>query len=667
MNTAALGNYCLALAVLCSGGAMLVSILAGYFRSSSALTGARWLMHSVTALLTLASAALLHAILNNEFALKYVVRFSDKVLPFEYKLSAFWAGHEGSLLLWAWMMAVAASISVIAGRKDDAGNQGPAIGILAAICGMFAALMLLTSNPFALGDVVPADGKGMNPMLQHWAMITHPPTLFLGYAGFAVPFALALGALIGGRTDNRWIAPIRRWVIGSWLFLTIGIVLGAWWAYVELGWGGYWKWDPVENASLLPWLTGTALMHSLMLQQRRGTLKVWNAFLIPLTFLLCILGTYLTRSGVIASVHAFPDTEVGIFFLMMLIVGVVVSVGVIIWRLRLLKSERKLDKIVSYEGAFIGGNVLLTVIMLTTLVGTIFPILSKLFVKDSVTLGEEFYNTIVLPMALLLVVLMAFGPLLRYANATGAWAKRLVAPGIVTVAAIVGAGFWSAHVMGKGLVSSASAWMILSASVTAFTVACITEDFIRTLGVFGSFAIRRWGGQLVHLGMIMIVIGVAGSGIYSTEKPLLLQTGQVEQVGNYKVRMIGLDEIRGPNYVAQKAKIGISAPGLDEFILLPERRAYDNASQINKEVDLRTSLLEDVYVIFDDAIEGHKDMLRVRVLINPLLLWIWIGGIAMSVGSLVCLVTPGRRRSKNAIPAADTSDVPPAACPEAPQ
>jgi cytochrome c-type biogenesis protein CcmF len=676
MNTAALGNYCLALAVLCSCGAMLASICAGRFRSSAALNSTRWLMHSVTVFLTLASAALLHAILNNEFALGYVVRFSDRALPFEYKLSAFWAGHEGSLLLWAWLMAVGGSISVVAGRKDNPRSQGPSIGIMAAICGMFVAVMLFasdpitgdfTSNPFALGDVIPQDGTGMNPMLQHWAMVTHPPTLFLGYAGFAIPFALALGALIGGRKDNLWVAPIRRWVVGSWLFLTIGIVLGSWWAYVELGWGGYWKWDPVENASLLPWLTGTALMHSLILHERRGTLKVWNAFLIPVTFLLCIFGTYLTRSGVIASVHAFPQSEVGKFFLIMLVIGIVVSLGVTAWRFRLLKSERKFDKIVSYEGAFIGGNVLLTVIMLTTLVGTIFPVLGKLFVKDSVTLGEEFYNTIVLPMALLLAAIMAFGPLLRYANKPGAWAKRLVAPGIAAVVAGVAAGFWSAHVMDKGLVSSASVWMILSAAVTAFTVVCITEDFIRTLGVSGRSAIRRWSGQLVHLGMVMIVIGVAGSGIFSIEKPLLLQSGQVQQVGKYKVRMIGLEMTQRANYLAQTARIGISAPSGDEFILAPERREYTNASQINKEVDLRTGLREDVYVIFDDAIAGHQDMVRVRVLINPLLLWIWIGGIAMSVGSLVCLVTPGRRRSKNAIPAADTFGVSSAACQEAPQ
>jgi len=659
MNTATLGNYCLALAVLGSGGAVLASIWAGRFKSSAALRNARWLIHAVTALLTVASGALVLAILNNEFALEYVNRFSDRALPRAYKLSAFWAGHEGSLLLWSWMMAIAASIAVVLARKDESSSQGPAIGVLGAICGMFAALMIFTSNPFDLGAVAPGDGQGMNPMLQHWAMIAHPPTLFLGYAGFAVPFAFALGALIGGRTDNRWIAPVRRWVIASWLFLTIGIVLGSWWAYVELGWGGYWAWDPVENASLLPWLTGTALMHSLIVQQRRGMLKVWNALLVPLTFLLCIFGTYLTRSGVIASVHAFPDSSVGQFFLMMLMAGIGVSVGVIIWRRDLLKPERKLDKLVSYEGAFMAGNVLLTVIMLTTLVGTIFPILSKPFAEEAVTLGEEFYNMVVVPMAILLAAVMATGPLLRYANAPGALTKRLIAPGITTVVAVVGVGLWFSH----------SPWALVSAAVAGFTVACVIEDFIRTLGAFRWSAIRRWGGQLVHLGMIMIVVGVAGSSIAPTEKTLALKTGQVEQVGEYKVRLDGLEEKEEVNYLAGEARIGVSGPGLDEIILRPQRRQYNKSKKPNSEVAVHTNLLEDVYVILAGWSED-KETVHVKVLINPLLLWIWIGGIAMSLGSLVCLVSPGHRRSKAAVPSAIpveiSPEIPPAVPPAVP-
>jgi cytochrome c-type biogenesis protein CcmF len=684
MNTATLGNYSLAFAVLCSGGAMLASICAGRFKSQTALCNARWLLHTVTALLSIACVALLNAILSNEFALEYVARFSDKALPFEYKLSAFWAGHEGSLLLWAWMMAVMASIAVVLANKDEASSQGPAIGILGAICGMFAALMLFTSNPFALGEMVPGDGHGMNPMLQHWAMIAHPPTLFLGYAGFAIPFAMALGALISGRSDNRWVASVRRWVIGSWLFLTIGIVLGSWWAYVELGWGGYWAWDPVENASLLPWLTGTALMHSLVAQQRRGMLKVWNAWLIPLTFLLCIFGTYLTRSGVIASVHAFPDSSVGKFFLMMLLLGIGVSVGVIIWRRDLLRSEHKLDKLISNEGAFIGGNLLLTVIMLTTLVGTIFPILSKAFIDESITLGQEFFNTVVVPMALLLAALMAVGPLLRYLNAAGVLRRRLVAPCVAAVLAIIGAGFWSGSYMTGDFLALVeemhhkknlsfnqesfqlvgTMWMMVCAAVTAFTVVCIVEDIIRSAGSVGRATIRRWGGQLVHLGMIMIVIGVAGSGIYKTEKTLALKPDQTGQIGKYKVRMDGMVAIQEDNYKAHEVRVGVSAPGLDEIILRPQRREYNKSSKGNSEVAVRTGLVEDVYVI----LAGWKgDTVHIKVLINPLLSWIWIGGIAMSLGSFVCLVVPGRRRSKTPVPAADTPDVSPTACPEVPQ
>ncbi|MDP6635028.1 MAG: heme lyase CcmF/NrfE family subunit [Phycisphaerae bacterium] len=662
MNTATLGNFSLAFAVLASGGAVLASIWAGRFKSSVALSNARWLVHTVTALLTIAGVALVHAILSNDFSLEYVVRFSEIDLPVEYKLSALWAGHEGSLLLWAWMMAAASSAVVILGRKDDPASHAPAIAVLGVICGLFGALMLFTSNPFALGEVAPGDGGGMNPMLQHWAMIAHPPTLFLGYAGFAVPFALALGAMIGGRTDNKWIAPVRRWVIGSWLFLTIGIVLGSWWAYVELGWGGYWAWDPVENASLLPWLTGTALMHSLILQQRRGTLKVWNAWLIPLTFLLCIFGTYLTRSGVIASVHAFPDSSVGKFFLMMLMMGVAISIGVIIWRRDLLKSERKMDKVVSYEGGFIASNILLTIIMLTTMVGTIFPLLSKLFIEESVTLGEEFYNTVVVPMALLLAALMAIGPLLRYANAPGALAKRLIAPGVTAIAAAVGAMIWAIFAMDLHPRPADIMWAMACAAVAGFTVTSIVEDVVRTAAPLRLSTIRRWSGQLVHLGMIMIVVGVAGSA-HSSEKSLALQPGQAEQFGRYKVRLDSLKEITEANYMGGQARIGVSYAGGDEVILLPERRQYNNPPKTTSEVAVNTGLLEDVYII----LAGWKDgTVHIKVIINPLLLWIWIGGIAMSVGSLVCLVTPSGRRSKRPVEVADPSGSPPPVPPAVP-
>jgi cytochrome c-type biogenesis protein CcmF len=667
MNIAALGNYCLAFAVLTSCGAILASIYGGRFKSTVALANARWLLHSATAFLTIASGALLVAILSNEFALTYVARFSEIDLPVEYKLSAFWAGHEGSLLLWAWMMAAAGSVAVIIARKDAPAGHGASIAVMAAICAMFAALMLFTSNPFALGDTAPGDGHGMNPMLQHWAMIAHPPTLFMGYAGFAVPFALGLGALIGGRTDNEWITPVRRWVIGSWFFLTIGIVLGSWWAYVELGWGGYWAWDPVENASLLPWLTGTALMHSLILQHRRGTLKVWNAWLIPLTFLLCIFGTYLTRSGVIASVHAFPDSSVGKFFLMMLILGVSVSIGVIIWRRDMLKSERKMDTLVSYEGAFIGGNVLLTIIMATTLVGTIFPILSKAFVEEQVTLGESFYNTVVVPMALLMAALMAVGPLIRYVNAKGAIIKRLIAPGAAAIVAIVGAVLWSAHNPGSeaigGKASVASTLLVmLSATIAAFTVTCITEDFIRTVGGLGLTAVRRWGGQLVHLGMIMIVVGVAGSS-RGESKSMVLTPGKTDKIGKYSVQFDALKPIKEDNYSGHEAPVIVSTPQGDQYTLVPERRQYNKSSKANSEVAVRPGLVEDIYVILSG---WENDAVHFKVLINPLLSWIWVGGIAMSLGSLICLVTPARRRSPQATPPVP-SDVPPTDCPEAPK
>jgi cytochrome c-type biogenesis protein CcmF len=442
---------------------------------------------------------------------------------------------------------------------------------------------------------------------------------------------------------------------------------------VELGWGGYWAWDAVENASLLPWFTGTALMHSLIVQQRRGTMKVWNIWLIFVTFLLCIFGTYLTRSGIIQSVHTFQPSSVGPFILEMLRVGMAFSIGVIIWRRCLLKSEHKVDKLVSYEGAFIAGNVLLVIIMLTTMVGTIYPVLSSPFGDEPVTLGKEFYNNVVVPMAVLLAALMAVGPLLRYANATGALKRRLIAPGVAAVAAIIVAGvcssaymnedFWKVSVQEKDFKAAGTLWMLVCAGVTAFTVTCIAEDIIRTAGALRWATIRRWGGQLVHIGMVMIVIGVAGSSIFKTKKTMALKVGDAQQIGKYNVRLESMEHIDKDNYHADEARIAVSTSGSAEFILAPQQRRYHSRpKKLFSEVDVYSTVFEDVYITRSGSTEDGK-IVHIEVVVSLLLLWIWIGGIAMSLGSLVCLVSPGIRRTRSAA----SPDVSPEACSEVPQ
>ena len=626
MTPALLGNYSLAFAALAAGSGIVGAIAARRFDSDRALGLARMAVHVVTAMLTAGAIALVYAIFNDDFRLAYVAGYSERALPAGYKLAVFWAGQEGSLLLWAWLMAAMASIATVAGRKDPAKSQAPALGILAAACGFFAVLMLFAANPFRLSEVIPTDGRGLNPMLQDWAMIIHPPMLFLGYAGFTVPFAFGLGALAGGRTDTLWIPSVRRWVLASWLFLTVGIILGAEWAYVELGWGGYWAWDPVENASLLPWFTGTALVHSLIVQQRRGMLKIWNAVLLPLTFVLCIFATYLTRSGVIQSVHAFPKSSLGWFFLAMLAVSLIGSLGVILWRRDILKSDRPLDKFISQEGAFLAGNTLLLIMMLITTIGTLFPLISRLFSKESITLGPEFYNAVILPLAMALLILMGAGPVLRFAAVRGSLRKRLIVPVILTHVAVILA----------AVLSDRNLWTVLTAGTATFIVACIVDDVVRSLPNMRA-NLRRWGGQIVHLGIAMILVGVAGSSLYNVKKEWPMHFGQSVEIGRYTLRLDALNEVKRANYTAGEAVMTLTAPGGKQIVLRPQRRRYHKSEQPNTEVAIYMSLREDVYVTLAGW-KGEGEITHIQAIVNPLVIWIWIGGIAMGVGALLCTV-----------------------------
>ena len=642
MTASSVGNYTLALSVVAACGGIFAAICAGRFNSPAMLRAARRAVYAVAALLTISSITLLAAILDNNFRLDYVVRYTERALPLGYKLAAFWAGQEGSLLLWAWLVAVMASLAVAWGRQDREGGQGPAIGILSAVCGCFAIILLFAANPFTLSEFVPPDGQGMNPMLQDPAMIAHPPALFLGYAGCTVPFALVFGALIAGRTGGRWLARARQWVLASWLFLTVGIVLGAEWAYVELGWGGYWAWDPVENASLLPWFTATALMHSLILQQRRGTFKVWNALLAGLSFLLCLFGTFLTRSGVIASVHAYGKSQIGQVFLAVLGLFVVFCILVMIWRRRLLKSDRPMRTLLSVDGGFLAANVLLMVMMLTTLVGTIFPILSRLFSGSEVTLGPPFYNKVIVPMALALVALLGTGPFLAVATSAGKLRQRLIVPG---AAAIVAAGATLA-------LGAANAWMVLAAAISAFVVAAIFEDLVRAilrqtsdprrsapLAIIRMLRLnaRRYGGQVVHLGMAMVVMGVAGSSLYSTRHKIEMGPGQSVEIGQYTLRMESLKgDVREATYQAGEARVTLLSPRGQLGLLRPQRRRYNKSRGVNTEVAVHRMLREDVYLVLNGWVDSGR-ITKFEVIISPLVNWIWIGSIVMTAGALLSL------------------------------
>ena len=641
--TANLGNFALSAAILVAMGAVLASVAAGRLQIDRFLGIARWCIAIFAALMSIAVAALAVATINSDFSIEYVAHYTERALPLGYKIAAVWAGQEGSILLWAWLLG-GLSVLFVATRRDLKGREAAGvIATVAIVCGFFAALLLFAANPFKLAEIVPDDGRGLNPLLQDPAMIAHPPILFLGYAAFTMPFALLIGALVAGHKDNHWVAGTRRWVIASWLFLTAGILLGAQWAYIELGWGGYWAWDPVENASLFPWLTGTALLHSITAQQHRGMFKRWNASLIALSFVLCLFGTYLTRSGVISSVHAFQDSPIGNFFLGFIVVAGVVSAILIIVRRRELAGERELTGLVGREGAFLATNVLLVGMLLVTLIGTLFPVISRTIGDREVTVGPAFYNKVVAPIGVLLVALMALGPTMTYGDGAarrvvrGAIGPALVAAIAVAVAIVV-----------KRL---HSAWAVAAVAIIAFGIASLVADLLKALmlrmrdGENPIVALaklldsnhRRYGGQLAHLGMLFVIAGVVGSSVYGVKHDFTLAPGQTATVGDQTLKFAGLTETRHANYTAVGAEVTFTAADGAVTTLRPQRRFYDKSEQPNSEVALSSNWQRDVYLTlagWDNA--GQQT--AIQVIVNPLVSWIWTGGIVMSIGAIICLL-----------------------------
>lgn len=658
--TSFIGNYSLTLAVLTAMFGVMACIAAARFDSRRWALAAYASTGVLAALYTLASAALFTAMLNSDFRFAYVVGYTEKALPDGYKMAAFWAGQEGSLLLWGWLLAIMGVIFTATYRPSfsPVGRHEPnrtlrqqartarftAIATMLIVTGFFALLMLFTANPFRELAEIPADGRGLNPMLQDPGMLAHPPLLFLGYAGYTVPFAILMGSLVAGTRDNRWVLDLRRWSLAAWVFLSVGILLGAQWAYVELGWGGYWAWDPVENASLLPWLTGTAMLHSITVQARRGMFKVWNVCLIAMTFVLCIFGTYLTRSGVVNSVHTFGKSLVGNFFLVFMLLTIALSAGMILWRSRLLKSEQPLESLISREGAFLAGNVLLLIMTATTLVGTIFPLISGLFVAEPISVGEPFYNKVVVPMGLLLLAVMALGPVLVAGEDAGPrMARRLIVPVMLGLAAALAAWVGGLH----------NIWALGCVLVTITAAMAIVIDLIRSLlarvRLTGENPVaallriidgdhRRYGGQITHVGMIMIAIGVTGSSVYGLKETFQLSPGQSASLGGYQVQFMKLHEVREAHYTAVEAMVAVTDPAGRTATLRPQRRFYDkHIEQPNSEVALRTNVREDLYVILAGWDKGGA-LTAIQVMVNPLVLWIWIGGIVLTLGGVFCLL-----------------------------
>ncbi|MFL6426685.1 MAG: heme lyase CcmF/NrfE family subunit [Acidobacteriaceae bacterium] len=595
-----------------------------------------------------AAFALIWAAFTNDFSVSYILHHSNRALPGAYKFAALWSGQEGSLLLWAWLLATYGFV-LRARHKVDVRLSAYASTILAGVQVFFLLLLNFAAPPFALVQgAVPADGFGLNPLLQYPEMVIHPPMLYLGYVGFTVPFAFALGALMMRYPGEKWIHITRRWTMVTWLFLTCGIFLGAHWAYSVLGWGGYWGWDPVENASLMPWLTGTAFLHSVMMQEKRGMMKNWNVWLIFSTFMLSILGTLLTRSGLVSSVHAFAQSSIGDWFYAFLFIVLVVCVFTFILQRDHLKSDHKIESLVSRESSFLFNNLIFLAACFTILWGTLYPVLSEYVQGNRVTVGAPWYNRIAIPIGLSLLALMGLGPLLAWRSSSLRSIRRnFVLPSVATIATAVallaiGERPWR---------EQGPLYSFIAFSAAAGVITAIASEFLRGAhvlkvqtgkNIFAATLLliqrntRRYGGYIVHFGVVVIFIGLAGSAFNrSTEQEMDFR--QSMRVGPYTLVCQDYTQDTNPNYDSEYALLDVFRNGKKVTQLAPEKRFYVASQQVSTMVANHSTLAWDLYVIYAGQ---NPDTNRpiIKVFLNPLVAWIWIGVVIVIIGTLVALV-----------------------------
>jgi cytochrome c-type biogenesis protein CcmF len=601
---------------------------------------------------TAAAIALVWSVFANDFSLTYIMEHSNRALPAAYKFSALWSGQEGSLLLWAWLLGTYGFVLRLT-HKTDVKLYAYAGVILAAIQLFFLAVLCFAAPPFALYQgATPADGNGLNPLLQYPEMVIHPPMLYLGYVGFSVPFAFALGALMMRYPGEKWIRITRVWTLVTWLFLSCGIILGMHWAYAVLGWGGYWGWDPVEIASLMPWLTATAFLHSVMMQEKKGMMKSWNVWLIFTTFLLTMLGTLLTRAGLVSSVHAFAQSSIGTWFVAFM--GVVLAVCIFTYILQRdhLKSEQQLESLVSRESSFLFNNLVLLAACFVILWGALFPILSEYVVGNKVTVGAPFYNNVAVPIGLFLLFLTGVGPLLPWrATSLKAIKRNFVLPVIalwvtVAVCLVVGVRPWKDGALDEGNLYALVAFAISAAVLTA-----IGSEFLRGTLVIAKQSgrnlvwakymlirrnTRRYGGYIVHIAIVIMFMGFAGAAFNRNVETEMALNDKMS-IGPYTLECVGPTEDSNANYDSWFARLDVYEGGVKRFQMTPERRVYLANGQPQTMVAIHSVPGWDLYVVYEgeNPDNGHP---IIKAYLNPLVSWIWAGFALLFLGTLIALV-----------------------------
>jgi len=599
-----------------------------------------------------AAFALVWAAFTNDFSVAYILEHSNRALPWPYKFAALWSGQEGSLLLWAFLLSAYGFVLRVR-HKVDVKLTAYASTILAGIQVFFLLLVNVAATPFSLvTGAVPADGNGLNPLLQYPEMVIHPPMLYLGYVGFSVPFAFALGALMMRYPGEKWIHITRRWTMVTWLFLTVGIFLGMHWAYSVLGWGGYWGWDPVENASLMPWLTGTAFLHSVMMQEKRGMMKSWNVWLIFSTFMLAILGTLLTRSGLVSSVHAFAQSAIGTWFWVFLVIVLAVCTFVYILNRDHLKSDHKLESLVSRESSFLFNNLVLLAACFTVLWGTLFPVLSEYVQGNRVTVSAPFYNRVAVPIGVFLLFLTGIGPLLAWRSTSmRSIRKNFRLPAIVALAvalAVIPLGVRPWTIFTTDEQGSFYAWVTFA--MAAFVLTAIFAEFwqggkviqqksgqslVASMLQLTRRNTRRYGGYIVHFGIVLIFIGIGGQAFNQSHE----QTMNYKQsflLGPYRVECLDYSQDSNANYDTEFALLNVYRGDRLVTKLSPELRVYPASGQPSTIVANHSTLAWDLYVIYagKDPATGQP---VIKAFLNPLVAWIWIGLLVTILGTGIAL------------------------------
>lgn len=642
----ALGTACLMLLLPTALYSLGMTIIGGHYRDARQFRSGLHATYSVVGLLTLAAGLVVTAFVGNHFEMAYVAASSSRALALPYKLAGLWAGLDGSLLFWVWLLALMHLVVIVRMQERLSRHIAMINAVVMCVVLFFGLLLLVEANPFTTTLDVPMDGRGLNPLLQSPLMVIHPPMLYLGYVSATIPFALVIAGLVTREMDERWLQAVRSWVLFCWFFLSVGNLLGMYWAYVELGWGGFWAWDPVENAAIMPWFTASAFLHSIIIQERRGMLRMWNVVLATLTFLLTVFGTFLTRSGIVQSVHAFSNSTLGVYFASFLVVCAVASAALIVRRRRTLASRNQLESIMSKEGAFLLNNVFLTVGCFAILWGTMLPTMTEWLFDERLTLGPAFFNTVITPFGFGLLALAGFGPVMAWRRAESGALLRVVRwPAVIGVVAL-----------GTGALWGLRDWRALVGLLLGgFTLAITLAEFGRGLRVVHAQtpkplvavpgkllrrAQRRYGGYVVHIGLLVIFAGFIGA-LYRFESDVHLKEGERTTVRGYELEFGGLRYRQDDHLEAVAGELRVFRDGAPVSVLLPARHFYRASEQPTTEVAIYRSGLNDLYTILG-AFDVDAHAADFKIMHHPLINAIWLGGGLLVLGTLI-IIWPRRQ------------------------